>query len=66
MKHHLIAVKGSSSESLKEVKILYSNEQATKDEYTKALQSYQEYLIEIKSAQLRGTRPQHMIMRGIS
>jgi len=36
---------------LKEVKILYLNyEQETKDEYTKALQSYQD-LVEIKSAQ---------------
>lgn len=33
------------------MKILYLNEQATKGEYTKALQSYHEYLVEIKSAQ---------------
>lgn len=34
-----------------EIKELYSNGHATKGDYTKALQSYQAYLSEIKSVQ---------------
>ena len=51
LKHYMIAVKGGHSKSLKRIKDLYSNEKATKDDYMKALQSYQTYLGEIKSVQ---------------
>jgi len=51
LKHFLIAVRGGYSESLNEIKELYTNGHATKEEYTKALQSYQAYLAEIKSEQ---------------
>jgi len=49
--HLMIAVKGGNNESLKRIKDLYSNGFATKEEYTKALQSYQEYLGAITSVQ---------------
>ena len=51
LKHHMIAVKGGSSQSLDVIKELYSKGHASKDDYTAALQSYQEYLLEIKSEQ---------------
>jgi len=51
LKHYMIAVRGGYSESLKSINHLYTCGHATKDDYTKALQSYQEYLSEIKSAQ---------------
>ena len=51
LKHHMIAVKDGDNDSLNEIKELYSNEQASKEDYKKALQSYQEYLGEIKSKQ---------------
>jgi len=51
LKHFLIAVRGGHSESLTEIKQFYSDGYATKEDYTKALQSYQAYLGEIKSAQ---------------
>ena len=51
IKHWMIAVKGGYSNSLQEIKVLYSNGHATKEDYTKALQSYQVYLSEIKSDQ---------------
>jgi len=51
LKHHMIAIKSGEVDSLNEIKQEYSNGQATKGDYTKALQSYQEYLIEIKSIQ---------------
>ena len=50
-KHWMIAVKGGYDGSLHEIKVLYSNGYATKEDYTKALQSYQVYLSEIKSDQ---------------
>ena len=37
--------------SLKIIKLMYREGEATKDDYTKALRSYQEYLDEIKSDQ---------------
>ena len=49
--HHMIAVRGGYSDSLNRIKKLYSNGQASKDDYKKALQSYQAYLGEIKSKQ---------------
>ena len=51
LKHYRIAVGCGHSQSLKQIKEFYSNEQASKDDYTTALQSYQEYLVEIKSLQ---------------
>jgi len=51
LKHHLIAARAGENESLKEIQELYSKGDATKDDYMTALQSYQEYLGEIKSAQ---------------
>ena len=51
LKHHMIAVRGGFVESLNMIKEMYSNGHATKENYTKALQAYQEYLGEIKSHQ---------------
>jgi len=51
LKHHLIAVKGGCNNSVELIKEMYTHGHATKDDYTKALQSYQEYLGEIKSDQ---------------
>jgi len=51
LKHWMIAVRGGHSGSLNHIKDIYSYGHATKDDYTKALQSYQIYLDEIKSDQ---------------
>jgi len=51
IKHYMIAVRGGDSKSLKQIKQMYTYRHATKDDYTKALRSYQEYLGEIKSKQ---------------
>jgi len=51
MKHFMIATKDGYSNSLNNIKRLYSEGHATKDDYAKALQLYQEYLEEIKSEQ---------------
>ena len=51
LRHHMIAVRAGENDSLKEIQELYSKGHATKDEYTKALHSYQKYLSEIKSEQ---------------
>jgi len=51
LRHHMIAVRAGENDSLKEIQELYSKGDATKDDYMTALQSYQEYLGEIKSAQ---------------
>jgi len=51
LKHHVIAAGSGDSDSLNYIKDFYSNGHATKEDYTKALQSYQAYLGEIKSAQ---------------
>ena len=51
IKHHMIAVRDGYSKSLDAIKQMYSKGYATKEDYTKALQSYQEYLGEIKSKQ---------------
>ena len=47
----MIAVKSGESDSLENVKRLYSAGYATKEDYTTALQTYQTYLGEIKSVQ---------------
>jgi len=51
MKHHMIAVKSGEADSLEMIKDMYSKGYATKEDYTKALRAYQEYLGEIKSDQ---------------
>jgi len=51
LKHQMIAVRSGQNSSLEEIKKLYTNGYVSKDDYTKALQSYQAYLSEIKSAQ---------------
>ena len=51
LKHYLIAVRNGFSQSLEKIKQLYSYGHATKDDYTKALRLYQEYLGDIKSRQ---------------
>jgi len=50
IKHWMIGTKSGHNESLKKIQDLYSNGYATKEDYTKALQSYQTYLGEIKSS----------------
>ena len=50
-RHYMIAVGGGDSKSLQAIKQLYMRGQASKDDYMKALQSYQAYLSEIKSSQ---------------
>ena len=47
----MIAAGGGFAESLENIKDMYSAGLATKEDYTKALQLYQAYLVEIKSAQ---------------
>jgi len=51
LKHYMIALRSGYADSLEEIKELYSKGQATKDDYTKALRTYQSYLVEIKSSQ---------------
>ena len=51
IKHYMIAARDGDSKSLEAIKYFYSNGHATKDDYTTALQAYQEYLVEIKSKQ---------------
>ena len=49
LKHFIIALESGESNTLKIIKEMYKNGDATKDEYAKALRSYQTYLGEIKS-----------------
>ena len=51
IRHYMISVADGHNGSLNQIKELYSNGHATKDEYTKALQTYQKYLGEVKSSQ---------------
>ena len=51
VKHWIIAAGTGDDKSLEQIKLMYSNGDATKEEYTKALLSYQIYLSEIKSSQ---------------
>ena len=50
LKHFMIAVEFGNSKSLVHIKQLYMAGNATKDDYEKALRSYQACLDEIKSA----------------
>ena len=51
LRHYMIAIRSGNPNSLEVFKLMYSNGHATKEDYTKALQSYQAYLGEIKSTQ---------------
>jgi len=51
VKHLMIAVRSGDNCSLEEIKRIYSDGHATKDDYTKSLRLYQEYLGEVKSRQ---------------
>ena len=51
LKHFMISARVGHGKSLKEIKQLYTDEFATKDDYSKALRSYQECLDEIRSDQ---------------
>ena len=51
VRHYMIAVGSGYNRSLKKIQELYSNGHATKEDYTTALQLYQEYLGEIKRKQ---------------
>ena len=49
LKHFMIAAGSGHNNSLKKIKFLYLDGDASKDDYAKALQAYQVYLSEIKS-----------------
>ena len=49
LKHYMIAVRDGQPKSLEEIQVLYSKGFATKEDYAKALRSYQAYLDVIKS-----------------
>ena len=49
LKHFMIAAESGDNDSLRNIKQLYMNGHATKDDYAKALRSYQSYLDDIKS-----------------
>ena len=51
LKHFVIAIRGGYHDSLNMFKQLYSKGYATKEDYTKALQSYQTFVSEVKSVQ---------------
>ena len=51
LKHFMIAVRGGDSDSLKIIQKMYKHGNASREVYTKALQSYQTYLGEIKNDQ---------------
>ena len=51
LKHYMIAAKGGSAKSLNNIKLLFSEGYATKDDYANALRSYQAHLDDIKSDQ---------------
>ena len=51
VKHYVIAAGCGDNESLENIKQMFMNGHAAKDDYAKALQVYQAYLGEVKSAQ---------------
>jgi len=51
LRHFMIAVEGGDDYSLETIRKMVRNGHATKDDYSKALITYQEYLNEIKSDQ---------------
>ena len=51
LKHFMMSAEGGQNFSLDQIKCLYLDGDATKEDYTKALQAYQAYLGEIRSPQ---------------
>ena len=51
LRHFMIAAGCGDNDSLENIKQMFMNGDATKDDYAKALQVYQAYLVEIKSPQ---------------
>ena len=51
LKHYIIAVVGGSHGSLKQIRLLYMDAHASKDDFETALRYYQEYIDEIRSDQ---------------
>ena len=51
LKHFMIAVNFGDNDSLENIKQMYMDGDATKEDYAKALRAYQTYLVEIKSPQ---------------
>ena len=51
LKHHMIAVRGGDTHSVKEIQRMYTDGHAIKDQYANALRSHQLYVNEIKSVQ---------------
>ena len=51
LKHHIIAVRGGDTDSVKAIQHMYKNGHVTKDHYANALRSHQAYVNEIKSVQ---------------
>ena len=51
LKHHMIAVRGGDTDSVKEIQRMYTNGHVAKDDYANALQSHQAYINDIKSPQ---------------
>ena len=51
IKHHMIAIRSGDIRSLEEIRHLYTDGHASKQDYTTALRAYQAYLAEIKSDQ---------------
>ena len=51
LRHYMISVGGGCHLSLREIQKGYKVGLVTKDEYTKALRSYQKYLVDVKSSQ---------------
>ena len=51
LKHYMIAAGMGCTVSLENIKLMFMNGQAMKDDYAKALRSYQANLVDIKSAQ---------------
>ena len=51
VKHHMIAAGFGYIAALEQIKQMFMTEDATKDDYANALQTYQAYLVEIKIPQ---------------
>ena len=51
LKHDMIAAGSGDNDSLENIKQMFMDRDATKDDYAKALRSYQAYLVEIRSPQ---------------
>ena len=51
IKHFMIAAGGGDNDSIKNIQQLYMDGYATKEDYTKALLAYQDYLEDVRSEQ---------------